>query len=1122
MSENKIADVLWEEDRTEADLIADLRKGQVGCVASDTGSFVQKLNDETIRIIQPGHDAIVTYVTDWPEFKAALQANPQVIVATTDIQVPHQALPTPEAQFYVDQSDKLFIGNLVFDRTGEATAGKYYFGSNTTARSVRHYGALKLVGDIATFGAPTVMELEDAGVGQLDWYTEELRCTEANPEGNAHLHVNRSTSDGSATHTADTILDWEDPWLSADVESHRYGVIPSNSGGVARTNKKLQTQLDMGAYVFRVPEYGVEISGTFNCGGYDYSFESAGIPDIANSAHTKYLSLTNTTWVNTRATAHYPGSMTFACPVQVTGTFNASASTWSQQKPKFLGEFNCSGVVTVDCGALYVANLTGSEISIAAGTTVYYESKDSTTVISGSGSAVKVDWYRQSGKGFVVKTETNDFTAENNTIHLVATSTVDITATIPDAVDRGFQTRMYKTTGIDLPDVTVTTYGGVQLIGGLTTQSIFGESEGFYVVSHNDHYDIIQDNRGKIQRKLSESTTIISGYGVSRNAGDSNTIDIGAGIYSREVCGATPTPPATSDLTSPTSETIKTDAITGLAVTGIATDGYTIFQITDTGTITQTLNDVPTISSQSVSPRIAVVIHFGGNVVGVEPWWTVGQNPSQRVSWLLNKFGILKEGVSIFGATAGNLQIANDSGVISYDGADGDKSPTNPDEQAVSSNDPVAHFILAKQDGSVNFAQTVIDPTQIDVGGTLTTLAGNDKVSIQRLYINRNGTFSVQYGQNPYATMSDAITALVERQDAFVQWNVLDKVARIGTYLIIDRACTDLTDTTQATFLQTGLLETGAGADAVTQLIDLKKALENGSDGGGLPITNISDLLVGASPTSGNRVVIDPTGAKPFHLVGGSNRRVLEVLTTTGLGNFQVYTSGSGIFEAGLRDVAGDQVVKIHSDGGSYFNGGYVGFGTDDPEYAVHVEGVGESGIIAVSRSDRVGSSKLEQNTAGGVLSLREDDGTDGAAIRSYGESYFNGGIITNDVTISDIDAGSSKTLTTKEYVQGAPITSGSAISLADGEALDIVLWTSDATTLEVRDDANTADKVTIGKGGAVPTLIPVKLWIYRDGSSVHIEATAKGTVRSYGGITASGNIDIYDTGLIKGRIRRW
>ena len=46
------ANVFWETDQTEAQLIAGLKQGQIGGIASDTGSFVQKMNDNSIKIIK--------------------------------------------------------------------------------------------------------------------------------------------------------------------------------------------------------------------------------------------------------------------------------------------------------------------------------------------------------------------------------------------------------------------------------------------------------------------------------------------------------------------------------------------------------------------------------------------------------------------------------------------------------------------------------------------------------------------------------------------------------------------------------------------------------------------------------------------------------------------------------------------------------------------------------------------------------------------------------------------------------------------------------------------------------------------------------------------------------------
>ena len=65
-----------------------------------------------------------------------------------------------------------------------------------------------------------------------------------------------------------------------------------------------------------------------------------------------------------------------------------------------------------------------------------------------------------------------------------------------------------------------------------------------------------------------------------------------------------------------------------------------------------------------------------------------------------------------------------------------------------------------------------------------------------------------------YATIQEATTALVEKQDTFFQWPVLEKVGRLAAYLIVDADCTDLTNTAEASFLNTGKFDTDAAASA--------------------------------------------------------------------------------------------------------------------------------------------------------------------------------------------------------------------------------------------------------------------------------------------------------------------
>jgi len=141
------------------------------------------------------------------------------------------------------------------------------------------------------------------------------------------------------------------------------------------------------------------------------------------------------------------------------------------------------------------ANETGAEaigFKKSAGTTVFAPvehnsaSYSDVTVeeLAGSGNRSAgidekgrlIQYTAPSDNGWGIVTETEDFIALDYTIHLVDTSSVGINATIPDANGEDFQTRIYKATSIESPDITVAT-PSLQDIGGKVTQLIQGMSE---------------------------------------------------------------------------------------------------------------------------------------------------------------------------------------------------------------------------------------------------------------------------------------------------------------------------------------------------------------------------------------------------------------------------------------------------------------------------------------------------------------------------------------------------------------------------------------------------------------------------------------------------------------------
>ena len=118
-------------------------------------------------------------------------------------------------------------------------------------------------------------------------------------------------------------------------------------------------------------------------------------------------------------------------------------------------------------------------------------------------------------------------------------------------------------------------------------------------------------------------------------------------------------------------------------------------------------------------------------------------------------------------------------------------------------------------------------------------------------------------------------------------------------------------------------------------------------------------------------------------------------------GQLQNITWRDGINVVGAIGVRYN-AAKTYLDFHSLYNSGYksdvamtisgdgnIGIGTTSPDYNLTVYDE-SSAIIQVKNANS--SSTLQQNTAGGVLNLYTNSGASNVLIRSYGNSYFNGG----------------------------------------------------------------------------------------------------------------------------------
>ncbi|WP_299074721.1 hypothetical protein [uncultured Paraglaciecola sp.] len=164
-----------------------------------------------------------------------------------------------------------------------------------------------------------------------------------------------------------------------------------------------------------------------------------------------------------------------------------------------------------------------------------------------------------------------------------------------------------------------------------------------------------------------------------------------------------------------------------------------------------------------------------------------------------------KKGLALSGNASLTFQVA--AGSIFELGTNNAGSYTNPNELSFSAQDPTTFFYL-KQDATIATAQTSINVTQYDDGGTLTNMT-NNRFKIMVVYKFNSGNHVVQESQDQYSSLDEAQAAISTR--TFVENAALANGTRLG-WILVKKNATDLTDTSEARFVQdNGSFSTSVG-----------------------------------------------------------------------------------------------------------------------------------------------------------------------------------------------------------------------------------------------------------------------------------------------------------------------
>ncbi len=309
-----------------------------------------------------------------------------------------------------------------------------------------------------------------------------------------------------------------------------------------------------------------------------------------------------------------------------------------------------------------------------------------------------------------------------------------------------------------------------------------------------------------VQQSISTavSTGVISGGLFTINGGNPGAVDISAMVAYVVDYITDPLNPVVQRVTTPAQTVVMTDVV----------NTVTYWSISSAGAVLQSPTE-PTNAQRRTQLYLAASAQAAGTIFTVVPTQvTLNQWANQEVD-LLESLGAFPISGNTISANGANLSIGTTGGPLFARSRSMITAPGNPHVGFTTAASP-AQFRRGLQN-TTNFgaAVSVLDPANYDNGGVLTAVGGGvNRATIQRVYAfispNQPDQMVVLYGQAVYSSLAGAIAAATAES-----FNVNAAVAANGTLVglvAVIRSATNLSDPTQAVFLQIGKFGGGASA----------------------------------------------------------------------------------------------------------------------------------------------------------------------------------------------------------------------------------------------------------------------------------------------------------------------
>lgn len=302
-----------------------------------------------------------------------------------------------------------------------------------------------------------------------------------------------------------------------------------------------------------------------------------------------------------------------------------------------------------------------------------------------------------------------------------------------------------------------------------------------------------------------------------------------------------------------------------ILATNIGNSSQTQIFLDSTGSLSFSTSDQPTCPDRRDKIFLGRVVHPSTVITAVEGIPDFVQSPTSQLRDLWKGIGPINDKNYVYSnnTPSTNLSLALHGGTIYYNGINFVNNAKRPTRRDVNSQSLLT-FGYRLQNGTGNDVNTVLDPTKYDNAGVLTNIAAVPHYSTnQRVYLTPVGNILIQYGQQVYSTLAEAIAGVAI--ETFNRAPAIEYNAILIGVISIRRGATDLTSSNAkfhgvSKFGEIGGGGAGAGAAVAAQdvaIIDAGNYFTNSHVEGALQELsyNLTHLVVGSTEVTNSSLI---------------------------------------------------------------------------------------------------------------------------------------------------------------------------------------------------------------------------------------------------------------------------